>query len=272
MDTLLSVDGLDVRFRGHRRSVHAAKSVSFDIARGEFFGLVGESGSGKSVTSLSLTRLLPFDAEVSVSGSALYHGRGKVRPVDLLSCPEDELMQVRRSGISYVFQDPVEALNPYLPIGDQMRRLLRHLGTEKPIDRHSRYLLERVRIDDARRVLASYPRELSGGMCQRVAIAFALASEPQLIVADEPTTDLDVIVRNTVLDLLRDLVGELSLSIILITHDMGVVRHYCDSIAVMNRGEIVERGSVMQVFTQPQTDYTRMLLDSVPRIRSEATT
>ncbi len=272
MDTLLSVKGLDVRFRGHGRSVHAVKSVSFDVPRGELFGLVGESGSGKSVASLSLTGLLPFDADVNVSGSALYYGRGETRPIDLLSCPEDELVQVRRSGISYVFQDPVETLNPYLPVGDQMRRLLRHLGGEKTIDGHSRYLLERVRIDDTRRVLASYPRELSGGMCQRAAIAFALASEPQLIFADEPTTDLDVIIRNAVLDLIRDLVREFALSVVLITHDMGVVRHYCDSVAVMNRGEIVERGSVMQVFTQPQTDYTRMLLDSVPRIRSEAAT
>ena len=269
MNSLLSVDGLDVRFRGHRRSVHAVKSVSFDVTRGELFGLVGESGSGKSVTSLSVTRLLPLDADVELDGSALYYGRDDARPIDLLSCPENELTRVRRSGISYVFQDPVETLNPYLPVGAQMRRLLRHLGRMRDIDTYSHHLLERARIDDTGRVLASYPRELSGGMCQRVAIALALASDPQLIFADEPTTDLDVIIRNAVLDLIRDLVRELSLSVVLITHDMGVVRHYCDSVAVMSGGEIVECGPVPQVFMRPRTDYTRMLLASVPRIRGE---
>ena len=257
---LFSVKGLNVGFDTEDGKVRAVKSLSFDVAPGECLGLVGESGSGKSQTVLAAMGLTAQNGDVS--GAAMFYGR------DLLSMTTSELNQVRGDEISMIFQDPLTSLTPHMTIGAQMREvLLRHRGLKgAEADQQCVEWLERVRIPEARRRLDQFPHELSGGMRQRVMIAAAMLCSPRLLLADEPTTALDVTVQAQVLELMDELKREQNAGLVLITHDMGVVARMCDRVVVMRHGEVVERGPVDEIFANPQQDYTKMLLNSMPRL------
>ena len=256
---LLTVDRLTVAFTGARDTVVAVDEVSFSIARGETLGLVGESGSGKSVTALAILRLLPPSARIA-AGLVVFQGR------ELLSLSEREMRRLRGAGISLIFQEPMTALNPVMRIGDQVAEALAVHGMASGRQARARAvaLLESVRIPDPSRRARDYPHQLSGGMRQRVVIAIALACKPPLIIADEPTTALDVTIQAQVLDLLRELKREFDLSLLLITHDFGVIAEVADRVAVMLKGRIVEEGPVRQVLRNPQHEYTRGLLAAIP--------
>jgi len=267
MDTLLDVQDLTVVFAGHRSgaasaTVTAVDGVSFRIAAGETLGLVGESGSGKSVTALAILRLLQPPGRVA-GGRVVFEGR------DLLALPEHDMRAVRGARISLIFQEPMTALNPVMRVGDQIAEGLVCHGMAGWAEARSRAveLLEAVKIPDAGRRARDYPHQLSGGMRQRVMIAIALACRPPLIIADEPTTALDVTIQAQVLDLLRELRAAFNLSLLLITHDFGVIAEMADRVAVMYRGRLVEEGPVRQILRDPQHDYTRTLLAAVPGAR-----
>jgi peptide/nickel transport system ATP-binding protein/oligopeptide transport system ATP-binding protein len=267
MDTLLDVQDLTVVFDGHRPgqtggSVTAVDGVSFRIGAGETLGLVGESGSGKSVTALAILRLLQPPGRVA-SGRVVFEGR------DLMALPEPDMREIRGARISLIFQEPMTALNPVMRVGDQIAEGLVCHGLAGWTAARSRAveLLEAVKIPDAARRARDYPHQLSGGMRQRVMIAIALACRPPLIIADEPTTALDVTIQAQVLDLLRELRTQFSLSLLLITHDFGVIAEMADRVAVMYRGRLVEEGPVRQILRDPQHDYTRTLLAAVPGAR-----
>ena len=259
---LLEVRDLTVTFRSRgRRAVKAVDGVSLDVAAGATVGIVGESGSGKSVTSLAALGLLGRRG-VEVSGSVRFDGE------DLLNMPEEELRRVRGREIAMVFQDPMSSLNPVLTIGRQITEILqRHRGLKGQAarDRAAELLLS-VGIGDAMRRLKSYPHQLSGGMRQRVMIAMALACEPRLLIADEPTTALDVTISAQILELLRELVVGSQTALVLITHDLGVVAGLCDQVHVMYSGRIVESAPRRPLFANPQHPYTTGLLNSVPRL------
>jgi ABC-type dipeptide/oligopeptide/nickel transport system ATPase component len=259
--TLLAIEGLEVSFAAPGRETPAVRGVSLSIGRGEIVGLVGESGSGKSLTALSVLRLAPPNARIS--GRILLDGK-----TDILSLPEAEVRKIRGRRISMVFQEPSTALDPVWPIGFQIAEAIR---AHRPVSRteardEAARLLDRVAVADARRRLDDYPHQLSGGQRQRVMIAVALAAGPDLLLADEPTTALDVTIQAQVLDLLEGLRAELGLAVLLITHDLGIVAESCDRLAVMREGRIVEEGSVRDVFRRPAHPYTRELLDLVPRL------
>jgi peptide/nickel transport system ATP-binding protein len=259
---LLEVRDLTVTFRSRgRRAVRAVDGVSLDVAPGATVGIVGESGSGKSVTSLASLGLLPKRA-VEISGSVRFDGR------DLLNMPDVELRQVRGREIAMIFQDPMSSLNPVLTVGRQITEILqRHRGMKREQARDAAAeLLLNVGIGDARRRLKSYPHQLSGGMRQRVMIAMALACEPRLLIADEPTTALDVTISAQILELLRELVVGSQTALVLITHDLGVVAGICDQVHVMYSGRIVESAPRRALFADPQHPYTTGLLASVPRL------
>ncbi len=264
--TLLAIEGLEVSFPAAAPGspeVAAVRGVSLAIGRGEIVGLVGESGSGKSLTALSVLRLLPPGARVQ--GRILLDGDR-----DLLAMPEREIRKVRGRRIAMVFQEPSTALDPVWPIGFQIAEAIR---AHRPVSRQeardeAARLLERVALPDARRRLDDYPHQLSGGQRQRVMLAVALAAGPDLLLADEPTTALDVTIQAQVLELLERLRDELGLSVLLITHDLGVVAELCDRLAVMREGRIVEEGSVEAVFRAPEHPVTRELLSLVPRLSS----
>ena len=246
-------------FEGSRTSVTAVDHVSFQLTAGETLGLVGESGSGKSVTAFSILRLVQPPGRL-VSGRVLFEGR------DLLSLPESEMRQVRGARISLIFQEPMTALNPVMRVGDQIAEALTvhgladaHAARERAVE-----LLDAVRITDPARRVRDYPHQLSGGMRQRVMIAIALACRPPLIIADEPTTALDVTIQAQVLELLRELKERFHLALLLITHDFGVIAEMADRVAVMYKGRIVETGPVRQILRHPAHDYTRSLLAAVP--------
>jgi ABC-type dipeptide/oligopeptide/nickel transport system ATPase component len=235
--------------------------VSLSIGRGEIVGLVGESGSGKSLTALSVLQLLPPQARVA--GRVILDGE-----IDLLTLPAREIRRVRGGRIGLVFQEPSTALDPVWPIGFQIAEAVR---AHRPVSRREARqeavrLLERVALPDARRRLDDYPHQLSGGQRQRALLAVALAAGPDLLLADEPTTALDVTIQAQILELLETLRAELHLSVLLITHDLGVVAETCDRVAVMQEGRIVEEGSVEAVFRAPAHPYTRGLLAAVPRL------
>jgi oligopeptide transport system ATP-binding protein len=258
---LLVVDGLEVRFWTGRGIVHAVNGVSFDIAPGETLGIVGESGCGKSVTSLALLGILPRAGRVT-AGSARFEG------AELTGMSDSELRRVRGRQIAMIFQDPMTSLNPVLTIGRQLREPLEtHLGLGKneALDRAAE-LLDQVGIPSAKARLKDYPHQFSGGMRQRAMIAMALACEPKLLIADEPTTALDVTIQAQILDLLRELVAERDTALIMITHDLGVVAGICERVEVMYAGTFVESGSAEQIFEQPRHPYTLGLLESVPRL------
>ncbi len=257
--TLLSVRDLRAHLGDDHDPVRAVDGVSFDIRAGETFALLGESGCGKTMTALSLLRLLPSNGRI-VGGEVLFQGR------DLLRLPETAMRKVRGSGIAMVFQEPMTTLNPVMSVGDQIAEALERDAKPTGVSASERVrgLLEAVRIPDPERRMQEYPHQLSGGMKQRVVIAIALAGDPALLVADEPTTALDVTIQAQVLDLLRTLQRGRDMSILLITHDLGVVAETADRVAVMYAGQIVEQATREAFFTAPRHPYSRKLFDSVP--------
>ncbi len=261
-EPLLSVEGLCVEFglRGQRRT-RAVDDVSFEIWPGEHVGLVGESGSGKSVTSLAVMGLLPRRG-VAVSGRASYADR------NLLDLSRKEMSKLRGREIAMVFQDPMSSLNPVVPVGTQVSEIItRHFDVSRKEARdRSGDLLHKVGIPDPKRRLREYPHQLSGGMRQRVLIAMALACEPRLLIADEPTTALDVTIQAQVLEVLKELVAETSAALLMITHDLGVVAGLCDRVNVMYSGRIVESTARERLFSEPKHPYTGGLLHSIPRL------
>jgi peptide/nickel transport system ATP-binding protein len=264
-EPLLSVHDLTVRFHTRSGVFTAVDGVSFEIAAGSVLGVVGESGSGKSVTALSLLRLLPEHSAEIVRGRIMFDGR------DLLALPERAMQALRGRDIAMIFQDPMSSLNPIFSVGHQLREPLRlHLGMARAAaDRRAEELLGLVRIPSPREVLRAYPHELSGGMRQRVMIAMALACGPKLLIADEPTTALDVTTQAQILDLLRDVQQRLGVAVMLITHDLGVVAEFAQTVQVMYAGRIVERAPVMPLFDRPAHPYTEGLLASMPPFEDE---
>jgi oligopeptide/dipeptide ABC transporter ATP-binding protein len=258
-DVLLSVEGLTTVFDLPSGAVPAVDDVSFEIRHGETLGLVGESGSGKSVTAFSIMRLVQPPGRVA-SGRIRFRGR------DLLQLTEREMCAVRGADISLIFQEPMTALNPVFTIGDQLRESLLVHGKATRRDAQARAieLLEAVRIPGAATRVDDYPHQLSGGMRQRVLIAMAIACRPSLVIADEPTTALDVTIQAQILDLLREMKSAFNLSLLLITHDLGVIAETADHVAVMYAGRIVEYGPVREVFREAKHPYTRGLLASLP--------
>src|SRR5499427_8674716 len=258
---LLEVENLSVAFRQGQRVTLAVDRVSFEIKKGETVALVGESGSGKSVTALSVLKLLPYPAAHHPSGSIRFKGQ------DHLHLSEAEIRRVRGNDITIIFQEPMTSLNPLHPIEKQIGEiLLLHRGlTGQAARARTIELLVQVGIPDPETRLRSYPHQLSGGQRQRVMIAMALANEPDLLIADEPTTALDVTVQAQILSLLADIRTRLGMSLLFITHDLGIVRRIADRVCVMNGGKLVEQGAVEQVFTAPKHPYTRALLAAEPR-------
>jgi microcin C transport system ATP-binding protein len=259
--TLLSIHELSVAFRHASSELLAVDRISFDIKKGETVALVGESGSGKSVTALSVMKLLPYPAASHPSGRVIFKGQ------ELLGLPESEIRHVRGNDISIIFQEPMSSLNPLHTIERQIGEvLLLHRGlTGEAARTRTLELLTQVGIPDPAGRLASYPHQLSGGQRQRVMIAMALANEPDLLIADEPTTALDVTVQAQILKLLKDLQTKLGMAMLFITHDLGIVRKLADRVCVMSRGKIVEQGPVERVYTAPQHPYTRELLAAEPK-------
>ena len=255
MEPLLKVENLRTVFG----PVVAVNDVSFELRKGETLGLVGESGSGKSVTAFSIIRLVQEPGQI-VSGRIHFQGK------DLLALSEEEMRQVRGAGIGFVFQEPMAALNPVMKVGAHIAEALMVHGLASRGDARGRAidLLRAVKIVDPERRVDDYPHQLSGGMRQRVMLAIALACKPPLVIADEPTTALDVTVQAQILDLLREMKREFDLSLLLITHDFGVIAETADRVAVMHRGQIVEQGPVRDILRNPQHPYTRGLLDSIP--------
>ena len=255
-DPLLDVRDLRVVFEGATKNVAAVDGVSFQIAPAETLGLVGESGSGKSVTALSILGLLQAPGRIA-GGRVLFEGR------DLLTLPERDMRQVRGARISLIFQEPTTALNPVMRIGDQVAEALAVHG-RTGADRRAIELLHAVHLPDAERRARDYPHQLSGGMRQRVVIASALACHPALLIADEPTTALDVTMQAQILDLLRELRARYNLALLLITHDFGVIAEMADRVAIMYQGALVEQDHVRQILRAPVHDYTRTLLEAIP--------
>jgi len=264
---VVQVNDLTVRFKTPERTVEAVRKVSFHVDRGETLAIVGESGSGKSVTSLALMRLVEYGGGRIVNGGMLLRRRnGDV--LDLLNAPDSTLQRVRGADVAMIFQEPMTSLNPSFTAGNQIAEALQlHQGLDAAAARaETLRMLERVRIPEARAILDRYPHQLSGGMRQRVMIAMALSCKPQLLIADEPTTALDVTIQAQILQLIRQLQEEMDMGVIFITHDMGVVAEVADRVLVMYRGDKVEEGSSDEVFARPQHAYTRALLSAVPRL------
>jgi peptide/nickel transport system ATP-binding protein len=263
---LVSIDDLTVQFRTDRGWANAVEGVSFDIAEGECVGVVGESGSGKSVTALSILRLHARGAARYSTGAISYAGR------DLLQASERDLRRIRGRDIAMVFQDPMSSLNPVLTICDQISESLRlHQGMSSAAARKKAIeLLDLVRISDAPRRVDEYPHRLSGGMRQRVMIAIAIACRPRLLIADEPTTALDVTIQAQILELLRDLRAELGMAVMLISHDLGVIAEFARRVIVMYAGRIVEDAPVDVLFRSPRHPYTEGLMASMPALEGGA--
>ncbi len=273
MTDLLRVEDLHTAFFSGEGVAHAVDGVSFTLRRGETLALVGESGSGKSVTSLSIMRLFPSPPGRITGGRMLFHSRnGTVH--DLARAPERVMRRLRGAEIGMIFQEPMTSLNPLLPVGEQVAEGLRaHAGLDRRAAAHRAVeLLGRVGIAAPERRALEFPHHLSGGMRQRVMIAVALACAPQLLIADEPTTALDVTIQGQILALMRALRDEFGMGMLFITHDLGVVAEIADRVAVMYAGRIVEEGTVAALFARPRHPYTRALLRSLPRLdRSGAT-
>jgi peptide/nickel transport system ATP-binding protein len=266
---VLQVRGLSVSFRTPERTVEAVRNLSFDVERGQTLAIVGESGSGKSVTSLALMRLVEYGGG-SIVGGTMQLRRGSGELLDLRAADEQTLMRVRGSDMAMIFQEPMTSLNPSFTAGAQIAEALQlHQGMDGATARaEAKRMLERVRIPEAQAILDRYPHQLSGGMRQRVMIAMALSCKPQLLIADEPTTALDVTIQAQILQLIRELQAEMNMGVIFITHDMGVVAEVADRVLVMYRGDKVEENRVASVFASPQHPYTRALLSAVPRLGS----
>lgn len=261
-DSLLEVQGLVTEFDTDEGRVRAVDGVSFSARAGETLGIVGESGCGKSVTALSIMRLLPQPMGQIAGGRILFDGR------DLASLSIEEMERIRGNSIGMVFQEPMTALNPVHTIGRQLTEvlLLHKPMTEQEATREAVSILDQVGIPSPEVRLGEYPHQLSGGMRQRVVIAMALACKPRLLIADEPTTALDVTIQAQILDLIKNLQQEMGMSVMLITHDLGVIAETCDSVVVMYAGRVVESGSVYRLFDAPTHPYTRGLLASIPTL------
>jgi peptide/nickel transport system ATP-binding protein/oligopeptide transport system ATP-binding protein len=259
---VLDVRGLKTVFRTRGGEVHAVNSVSFRLQKGELLGVVGESGSGKSVTMMSLIGLLPSPPAEVRAGEVLLNG------TDILKITPEALRAVRGAKVGFVFQDPMTSLNPVFTVGDQITEpLRRHLKLSRTAaEARAVELLELVGIPDARSRLASYPHQFSGGMRQRVMIAIALACDPDVLIADEPTTALDVTIQAQILELVKDLRRKLGMAIVWITHDLGVIAGIADRVMVMYGGQVVEHAPVHDLFARPQHPYTRALLRTIPSI------
>lgn len=260
MTSLLEVQDINLEFKTSRGILKALSGVSFDVQRGEVFGIVGESGCGKTVTGLSVLRLLPRSARIT-SGNILFNG------IDLLEQSNTEMQDIRGGKIAMIFQDPSSSLNPVFSISSQMLRVIRQhttLNSSEATVRASE-MLDAVGLPDVKRVLNSYPHQLSGGQQQRVMIAMALSCRPQLLIADEPTTALDVTIQAQILNLLRDLQKRFDISVILITHNLGVVAQTCDRLAVLYAGRVAEVGTTQDIFNNPQHPYTRGLMNAIPK-------
>ena len=262
VESILQVKDLVTTFDTDAGRVTAVDGISFEVPRGRTLGIVGESGCGKSVTAFSITRLLPQPHGKVLGGSIHYEGK------DLPKLPLEEMRKLRGKEISMIFQEPMTALNPVHTVGRQLGEaiLLHTDATKREVLERSVELMKKVRIPSPESRLGSYPHELSGGMRQRVMIAMALIHKPKLLIADEPTTALDVTVQAQILELIADLQKEMGMSVVLITHDMGVIAEVCDEVVVMYAGRIVERAGVHELFANPRHAYTRGLLASIPKL------
>jgi oligopeptide/dipeptide ABC transporter ATP-binding protein len=260
MSALLEVSDLYLEFKTSRGRLKALNGISFDVQPGEVFGLVGETGCGKTVTGLSVLRLLPRSALIT-GGRVLFDG------TDLLDLSRSQIEAVRGDQIAMIFQDPSTSLNPVFSIGSQIQRVVRqHMRvTKQQALEKVRTVLTAVGLPDVERILDSYPHQLSGGMQQRVMIAMALSCNPRLLIADEPTTALDVTIQAQILSLLRELQKKFAISVILITHNLGVIAQTCDRLAVLYGGRVAESGSTRDIFNHPQHPYTRGLMSAIPR-------
>ena len=258
---LLKVQDLGVTFRSSGKETMASANVSFELRQGEVLAVVGESGSGKSVSALALTRLLPGEPTCTITGKAWLDGR------DLLALDETEISKVRGKEIAYVFQDPGTSLNPVYTIGFQIGEAVRiHDHSVTDVDAAVIKALEEVHINDPRKVANQYPHELSGGMQQRAMIAMALACNPRILIADEPTTALDVTIQKEIMDLLGRLRKDRGMSILLITHNFGIVANFADHVQVMRHGRVVESGTAELVMNHPTDPYTKGLIACIPRL------
>jgi len=258
--SLLQVKDLKLEFKTSRGVLKALSGVSFDVQRGEVFGIVGETGCGKTVTGLSILRLLPRSARIT-NGLITFDG------TNLLDYSASDMEQVRGGKVAMIFQDPSSSLNPVFTIGSQMLRVIRQhteLNKKQAAGRASETLTA-VGLPDVKRIMSSYPHQLSGGQQQRVMIAMALSCRPQLLIADEPTTALDVTIQAQILKLLRDLQKQFDISVILITHNLGIVAQTCDRLAVLYAGQVAEIGSAQDIFNNPQHPYTRGLMNAIPK-------
>ena len=262
---ILSVEDLVVEFRTRENTVNAVNGISYTVSAGETLAILGESGSGKSVSAQAIMGILDSPPAVIPNGEIWFEGR------DLLTLPEEEARKVRGPGISMIFQDALSSLNPVYSVGYQIGEMFRaHRGlSKKEAKKHAVELMDRVRIPGAAQRVDDYPHQFSGGMRQRVMIAMAIALDPRILIADEPTTALDVTVQAQVMDLLKDLQRETGMGLVLITHDLGVVNEVADNVAVMYAGRIVERGTVDDVFTDAGHPYTEGLMKSVPQVEAK---
>ncbi|MEZ8093414.1 ABC transporter ATP-binding protein [Photobacterium swingsii] len=258
---LLEVSDLSVSFKMEDECFDAVKNISFTLEKGQTLALVGESGSGKSVSSSSIMGLLPNNARIGEQSAIRFQGQ------DLLGMDEKAFRNIRGDRIAMIFQEPMTSLNPYMPVGEQVAEaIIHHRGVSKrEAMEQTLALFEKVHLPEPGKRLNHYPHEFSGGQLQRIMIAMALANTPDILVADEPTTALDVTVQAEVLNLLKEIQAEMGMAILFITHDLGVVRHFADDVVVMCKGEVVETGTVEGVFTAPKHDYTKMLLDAEPK-------
>lgn len=265
---ILQVENLITAFDTDAGRMTAVDGISFDVPRGKTLGIVGESGCGKSVTAFSITRLLPQPHGQILGGSIHFEGR------DLAALPVQEMQRIRGNAISMIFQEPMTALNPVQTVGKQLAEaiLLHTVCSKAEALARSIDMMKKVRIPAPEQRLHEYPHQLSGGMRQRIMIAMALINTPKLLIADEPTTALDVTVQAQILELIADLQKEMGMSVVLITHDLGVIAEVCDEVAVMYAGRIVERASVFDLFANPRHAYTQGLLESIPRLDSKPKT
>ncbi len=268
MSELLTVKNLRTGFQTHGGLIRAVDGVDFSIAKGGTLGVVGESGSGKSVTALSIMKLIDAPGRVEASSNIIFDGH------DLATLDEDEMAKIRGNDISMIFQEPMTSLNPVFTVGEQIAesvRLHQHVG-DKEAKARALEMMRLVGIPSAEKRMRDYPHQMSGGMRQRVMIGMALSCNPKLLIADEPTTALDVTVQAQILELMKDLREQLGMAILLITHDLGVVAEMVDEVAVMYAGKIVERGPVKETFASPQHPYTEALLASIPLLGMRYTT
>ena len=261
---LLKVTNLHTSFFTPAGEVKAVNGVSFSLEKGKVLGIVGESGSGKSVTAYSIMQILANPGKI-VDGSIIYAGQ------ELVGASKEEMSKIRGNKISIIFQDPMTSLNPVFTIGNQlMEAIMLHTGRNKQQAKERAIeMLKLVGVNEPEKRINQYPHEFSGGMRQRVMIAMALACEPDILIADEPTTALDVTIQAQILDLIRDLQAQLGMSVILITHDLGVVAEMCDEVIVMYAGEVCERGTADEIFYNPKHEYTKGLLRSIPTVSDD---